>query len=82
MVIDYSLTEDDFFNFTFYAGWASPEKKTYRIWYYIKFVGYAFIGAFFMILIDKNQQPNYLSTFCNSNSYRAGIWLLPHRSNI
>ena len=53
MVLEYSLTEDDFFHFNFYAGWASPEKKSYRIWYYIKYVAYAFIGAFFILIIDK-----------------------------
>ena len=59
MILDFSLTEDDIFKFNFYSGWGSPEKKSYRIWYYIKFIAYAFFGVLFLIVISRKEPINF-----------------------
>jgi hypothetical protein len=40
LILKYHLTEDEYFDFNYYTGWAAPEKKGYRIKYTLRFVFY------------------------------------------
>ena len=54
MLLEYSLTKDDLFNFTYYTGWASPEKKSYRLKYYLKTIGVTYLSVLFIFLARKD----------------------------
>lgn len=40
MILEYSLTGEDFYEYNYYTSWSSPEKKSYRLKYYLKTIGY------------------------------------------
>lgn len=38
VILKYHLTEEEYFDFNYYTGWAAPDKKVYRIRYALRFV--------------------------------------------
>jgi hypothetical protein len=46
VILKYSLTEDEYKAFSYYTGWQSPGKKSYRIKYFAKTLLFYFIGLF------------------------------------
>lgn len=56
LVLRYHLTEEEFFDYNFYTAWASPDKKGYRLRYYLRvFLLYGIIAAAYVFLIHSNQ---------------------------
>jgi hypothetical protein len=54
LILKYHLTEEEFFEFNYYTGWAAPGKRSYRIRYTIRFVFYyAVVAALYLIAIRK-----------------------------
>ncbi len=50
LVLKYHLTEEEYFDYNYYTTWASPEKKGYRIRYYLRvFLLYAAVAILFII---------------------------------
>lgn len=50
LVLKYNLTEEEYFDYNYYTAWASPDKKKYRIGYYLKvFLSYALIAAVYIL---------------------------------
>jgi hypothetical protein len=45
LVLEYSLTKEDYIKFNYYTAWESPEKKSYRIKYWFKMALYIAIGV-------------------------------------
>ena len=45
MIIEYTLTKEDLYNFSFYVGWSALEKKNFRTKYYLKTSLGALIGV-------------------------------------
>lgn len=49
LVLKYHLTEEEYFDYNYYTAWASPEKKGYRVRYYLRvFVLYAVVAGLFI----------------------------------
>ena len=56
LVLKYHLTEEEYFDYNYYTAWSAPEKKGYRIWYYLRvFLLYAAVAVLF-IISRKSQQ--------------------------
>jgi hypothetical protein len=57
MILAYSLTKEDAIQFHYYTGWASPEKKQYRIKYYLKSISSGLIAflAYFILRKPENK---------------------------
>ena len=50
LVLKYNLTEEEYFDYNYYTAWSSPEKKGYRIRYYLRvFLLYAAVAVLFII---------------------------------
>lgn len=50
LVLKYHLTEEEYFDYNYYTAWAAPEKKGYRIRYYLRvFLLYAGVAILFII---------------------------------
>ena len=60
MILEYSLTKEDLFNFQYYSGWANPDKKNYRIRYYLKTILAALIGALAIYFIRHHYDSLFL----------------------
>ena len=60
LILKYHLTEEEYFDYNYYTSWASPEKKWYRLKYYLQvFLLYGAVAALYIftnhthrILID------------------------------
>jgi len=49
LILKYYLTEEEFFDYTWYTEWAAPEKKGYRVRYYLRvFLLYSAIAALYI----------------------------------
>lgn len=63
MIIEYTLTKEDLFNFNFYVGWTSPEKKSYKIKYYLKSILWPLAAVLFILsTTNKNLTTDTLLT--------------------
>lgn len=50
LVLKYHLTEDEYFDYNYFTAWSAPEKKGYRIRYYLRvFLLYAAVAILFII---------------------------------
>ncbi len=56
LVLKYHLTEEEYFDYNYYTAWASPEKKGYRIRYYLRvFLLYAAVAVLFIVSRQSQQ---------------------------
>lgn len=56
LILKYYLTEEEFFDYTWYTEWAAPDKKGYRIRYYLRvFILYALIAALYIFSNHSRQ---------------------------
>jgi len=56
LVLKYHLTEEEYFDYNYYTAWASPEKKGYRIRYYLRvFLLYAGVAVLFIVSRQSQQ---------------------------
>jgi hypothetical protein len=53
MLLEFSLTKEDLFNFNYHTGWAAPEKKKFRISFYLKTIGWAFAGVLLVLSVTR-----------------------------
>jgi hypothetical protein len=49
----FSLTEEEFYQFNFYTAWAAPERKGYRLWYFLKVMLLYTLVALVYIFVNK-----------------------------
>lgn len=57
LVLKYQLTEEEYFDYNYYTAWSSPEKKGYRIRYYLRvFVLYAAVAVLFIVGSNSRQK--------------------------
>jgi len=55
MIIEYTLTKQDLFEFNFFVGWASPEKRNFRIKYYLKSFLSSLLTVFLILIIGNKK---------------------------
>jgi hypothetical protein len=56
LVLKYHLTEEEYFDYNYYTAWASPEKKGYRIRYFLRvFVLYVAVAVLFIVSRQSQQ---------------------------
>ncbi|AXY74498.1 YcxB family protein [Paraflavitalea soli] len=56
LVLKYHLTEEEYFDYNYFTAWASPEKKGYRIRYYLRvFLLYTGVAVLFIISRHSKQ---------------------------
>ncbi|WP_315814441.1 hypothetical protein [Paraflavitalea speifideaquila] len=56
LVLKYHLTEEEYFDYNYYTAWSSPEKKGYRIRYYLRvFLLYTAVAVLFIISRQSRQ---------------------------
>lgn len=49
VILKYHLTEDEYFDFNYYTSWSAPERRGYRIRYYLRFLfWYVLIVVFYL----------------------------------
>jgi hypothetical protein len=54
--LKFNLTEQEYFAFTYFNSWASPERKRYRIGYYLKvFLLYSAVAALYIFTSHSNE---------------------------
>jgi hypothetical protein len=47
--LKYHLTEEEYFDYNYYTAWAAPEKRNYRLWYYLRvFILYAAVAGLYI----------------------------------
>ncbi|OQP68537.1 YcxB family protein [Niastella populi] len=47
--LKYHLTEEEYFDYNYYTAWAAPEKRNYRLWYYLRvFILYAGVAGLYI----------------------------------
>lgn len=47
--LKYHLTEEEYFDYNYYTAWAAPDKKNYRLWYYLRvFILYAAVAGLYI----------------------------------
>lgn len=52
VIFKYHLTEEEYFEFNYYTAWTAPEKKGYRIRYYIRFIiWYILFAALYLVTV-------------------------------
>jgi hypothetical protein len=71
MTLEFNLTKEDLSHFTYYTSWAAPEKKQYRIQYYLKTIGYSFVGVLVLYFIER---PENIILFFSIGMAVAVIW--------
>lgn len=55
VILKYELTEEEYFNFSYYTGWAAPERRAFRIRYVLRAIfTYAIIAAAYLFLVQKD----------------------------
>ena len=55
VILKYQLTEEEYFHFNYYTGWAAPEKRAYRIRYMLRAIlTYVVIAAAYLLLVQKD----------------------------
>jgi hypothetical protein len=52
LLLEYSLTKEDYFNFNYYTTWQAPEKKSYRLKYWLKMASYILIGISIPVIME------------------------------
>lgn len=56
LVLKYHLTEEEYFDYNYYTAWASPEKKGYRVRYYLRvFILYTVVAGLFVFSRQSQQ---------------------------
>ena len=56
LILKYHLTEAEFFDYNYYTAWASPDKKGYRIRYYLRvFLLYTAVAVLFIVSNHSQQ---------------------------
>jgi hypothetical protein len=64
VILKYRLTEEDFFNFYYYTGWAAPNKRGYRIRYVLRIIGlYSLLAGLYLFTISKNDTSSKILFF-------------------
>ena len=54
LILKSRLTEEEYFDFNYYTAWATPAKKSYRIWYALRTVfWYAVIAGIYLFAVLK-----------------------------
>ena len=71
MLLDIRLTPDDLYNFHFYTGWAAPARRVFRRNYYLRSIGYSFVGIMALFFIIR---PHNLLMFLFIGILVAIIW--------
>lgn len=61
LVLKYHLTEEEYFDYNYYTAWAAPEKKWYRVRYYLQV--FLLYGAVAAIYIFTNHSHRLLIDF-------------------
>jgi hypothetical protein len=57
LVLKYHLTEEEYFDYNYYTAWSAPEKKGYRIRYYLRvFLLYAAVAVLFILGSHSRQK--------------------------
>lgn len=47
--LKYHLTEEEYFDYNYFTSWAAPEKKNYRLWYYLRvFILYGAVAGLYI----------------------------------
>ena len=47
--LKYHLTEEEYFDYNYYTAWAAPDKKNYRLWYYLRvFILYGAVASLYI----------------------------------
>jgi hypothetical protein len=55
VILKYQLTEEEYFDFSYYTGWASPDRRAFRIRYILRTISiYAVIAAAYLFLVQKD----------------------------
>lgn len=50
LALKFHLTEQEYFEYNYYTAWASPERKMYRLWYYLRvFLLYSAIAILYIL---------------------------------
>jgi hypothetical protein len=52
--LKYHLSEEEFFEYNYYTTWLAPDRKSYRVSYYLKFILLYGIIALIFIITGKN----------------------------
>jgi RNase P protein component len=56
LVLKYHLTEEEYFDYNYYTAWSAPERKGYRIRYYLRvFLLYSAVAVLFIISRQSRQ---------------------------
>jgi len=56
LILKYNLTEEEFFDYNYYTAWSSPDKKGYRIRYYLRvFLLYTAVAVLFIVSNHSQQ---------------------------
>lgn len=55
--LQYYLSEEEFFDYNYYTAWAAPDRKKYRIGYYLKVILlYAAVAALYIFANPRHQR--------------------------
>ena len=61
LTLKFHLTEDEYFEYNYFTAWSSPDKKTYRFWYYLRvFLLYSAIAILYIL---SNHSHNMIVDF-------------------
>lgn len=64
LILKYHLTEEEFFDFYYYTSWAAPDKKGYRLRYYLRvFLLYGTAAALYIYFRRSSQVQTDLIVF-------------------
>lgn len=56
LTLRYHLTEEEYFDYNYYTAWAAPDKKGYRLRYYLRvFLMYAAVAALYIFTNHSRQ---------------------------
>jgi hypothetical protein len=56
LTFKYNLTEEEYFDYNYYTAWSAPDKKGYRIRYYLRvFVLYAAVAGLYIFSKHRDQ---------------------------
>ena len=76
IIIRCTLTENDLFNFNYYTTWSAPDKRSFRVNYYLSCLLVPFAFAFILVL-SQNKQTGLKELFAIAGiAFAAWIFLV------
>lgn len=64
LALNFSLTKEDLYNYNYYTTWEAPEKKKFRIIYYLKIVGFVLLFGLLVLKFDNKLNATGLLLAC------------------